>query len=86
MAEALSMDLRGLLRAIAEGASGRSAGRRFGVSARRRLGRIRIDPVDHQRPGGVAAQPKGSRIPTARLNPPHAAKAMHSNVMFADRL
>jgi transposase len=34
MAEALSMDLRGrVLRAIAEGASGRSAGRRFGVSA-----------------------------------------------------
>jgi hypothetical protein len=32
------------------------------------------------------SQPKGSRIPTARLNPPHAAKAMHSNVMFADRL
>jgi hypothetical protein len=32
------------------------------------------------------SQPKGPRIPTARLNPPHAAKAMHSNVMFADRL
>jgi hypothetical protein len=32
------------------------------------------------------SQPKGPRIPTARLNPAHAAKAMHSNVMFADRL
>ena len=32
------------------------------------------------------SQPKGPRIPTARLNPAHAAKAMHSNMMFADRL
>jgi hypothetical protein len=31
-------------------------------------------------------QPKRPRVPTARLNPAHAAKAMHSNVMFADRL
>jgi hypothetical protein len=32
------------------------------------------------------SQPKGPRIPTARLNPAHAAKAMHSHVMFADGL
>ena len=32
------------------------------------------------------SQPKGPRIPATRLNPPHAAKAMHSNIMFADKL
>src|ERR1019366_9644791 len=28
---------------------------------------------------------KSPRIPATRLNPAHAAKAMHSNMMFADR-
>jgi hypothetical protein len=28
---------------------------------------------------------KGPCIPAPRLNPAHAAKAMHSNIMFADK-
>ena len=32
------------------------------------------------------SHPKGPRIPATGLNPPHAAKAMHSSMMFADRL
>jgi hypothetical protein len=31
-------------------------------------------------------QSKSPLIPATRLNPPHAAKTMHSNMMFADRL
>jgi transposase len=45
------------------------------------LGRRRRLAKDWEMP-----QPQGARLPAPRLHPPHAAKAMQSNMMFPDRL
>ena len=44
------------------------------------------EPLPQAGEGLGVPQSKGSRIPPTRINPPHVAKAVHSHMMFPDRL